>query len=138
MALNKQNLVSIGLRTTEKQRQITSAGGKASGIARRAKSERKKELLATFGAEPITAEKLREIDALLLNMTNEQLRKVAADERMQTFLRRRARLLLQPDDDKAFEVSERLIDRVAGKPKQQVDAQLSAVQPVVVKDDGLD
>lgn len=138
MAPNEQNLRPQTTRTKEEQRRIAVMGGKASGVARRVKSERKKDLLATFGAEPITADKLREIDALLLNMTNEQLRKVAADERLQTFLRRRARLLLQPDDEKAFEVSERLIDRVAGKPKQQVDAQLSAAQPVVIKDDGLD
>lgn len=34
---NEQNLVSIGDRTTEEQRAITSAGGKASGVARRRK-----------------------------------------------------------------------------------------------------
>ncbi len=136
--MNEQNLTAKPIQSTEEAVRKGRAGGKASGAVRRANAERRKDLLATFGAEPITADKLREIDALLLNMTNDQLRKVAADERLQTFLRRRARLLLQPDDDKAFEVSERLIDRVAGKPKQQVDAQLSAAQPVIVKDDGLD
>lgn len=34
---NEQNLVSIGDRTTEEQRAITSAGGKASGVTRRRK-----------------------------------------------------------------------------------------------------
>ena len=34
---NDKNLVSIGDRTTEEQRRITSAGGRASGVARRRK-----------------------------------------------------------------------------------------------------
>ena len=34
---NEKNLVSIGDRTTSEQREITSAGGKASGVARRRK-----------------------------------------------------------------------------------------------------
>lgn len=34
---NERNLVSIGDRTTEEQRAITSAGGKASGVTRRRK-----------------------------------------------------------------------------------------------------
>ncbi len=34
---NEQNLVSIGDRTTEEQREIQSAGGRASGVSRRRK-----------------------------------------------------------------------------------------------------
>ena len=41
MAINKQNLVSIGDRTTEEQREICSKGGKASGAARRKKRDAK-------------------------------------------------------------------------------------------------
>lgn len=39
MANNEQNLVPMNRRTKEEQRKISSAGGKASGKARRAKKQ---------------------------------------------------------------------------------------------------
>ena len=38
---NEKNLISIGDRTTEEQREITSAGGRASGVSRRRKKSLK-------------------------------------------------------------------------------------------------
>lgn len=43
---NNSNLKSIGDRTTEEQRRITTMGGKASGEARRRRKTLKEELLA--------------------------------------------------------------------------------------------
>ena len=42
---NTENLVSLADRTTEEQRAIASAGGKASGVARRKRKTLKEELL---------------------------------------------------------------------------------------------
>lgn len=136
--MNEQNLVTQAQRTPEERKRIARMGGKRKAEVWVAAKQRQKDLCAIMQEKPIESDLLRTIDAILLNMTNAQLKGVAENEELPTYARRRARLLLQPDDKEAFEVSERLIDRVAGKPKQQVDAQLSAAQPVIVKDDGLD
>lgn len=54
---NPENLVSIGDRTTEEQRKITSNGGKASGEARRKKRSMKSaaKLLLSMGTNDIKA-----------------------------------------------------------------------------------
>lgn len=56
MAKNKNNLVSIGDRTTEEQREITSKGGKASGAARRRKKTMKDTMLY-FLSQPAAVSK---------------------------------------------------------------------------------
>lgn len=129
--MNNQNLTATPIRSTEEAVNKGRAGGIASGKARRAKAQRMKDLFAAFGVEPIAAETIKQADAVLLAMTNEQLKAVAENAKMPTYMRRRARLLLQPDDDKAFDVSEKLIDRVAGKPKQQVEADVK--QPPILQ-----
>ena len=53
---NEQNLVSIGDRTTEEQRAITSAGGKASGVTRRRKRSMR-EAAEYYLSLPVTDQK---------------------------------------------------------------------------------
>ena len=53
---NEQNLISIGDRTTEEQRSITTAGGIASGVARRRKRSLK-EAADLFLALPVADQK---------------------------------------------------------------------------------
>ena len=49
--MNNKNLISIGSRTTEEQRKITSKGGIASGKARREKRQLKEELLLLLNTD---------------------------------------------------------------------------------------
>lgn len=50
---NKENLISIGDRTTEKQREITTKGGKRSGEVRR-ENKTLREIAKIIGEKPIT------------------------------------------------------------------------------------
>ena len=53
---NEKNLISIGDRTTNEQRDITSAGGRASGVSRRRKKSLK-EAADTFLSLPVSNQK---------------------------------------------------------------------------------
>lgn len=129
--MNNENLTAPPIRSTEEAVKKGKAGGIASGKVRREKAQRLKDLFSAFGVEPIASDTLKQADAILLAMTNEQLKAMAENVKMPTYMRRRARLLLQPDDEKAFDVSERMIDRVAGKPKQAIEADMK--QPPIVQ-----
>lgn len=129
--MGENNLIPQSERTKEEQRVIARAGGIASGIARREKRDRVRTLMAAFNVEPLDAEIVRELDATLLAMTNSQLQKVAQNAGMPTYVKRRARLLMEGkrDDMDAFDIAERMLDRAFGKPKQAVDLGMAQAPP---------
>lgn len=139
--MNNSNLVPMGAQTESKQREIARNGGIASGIAKRQKKEARKmaaALLENFVDRPITAALIKEMNARLLAMTDDQLQAVIADNDLPTYARTCAQLLAQPDKIKAFEVSEKMIDRAFGKTKQEIDTKMFSFSPVILMDDGLD
>lgn len=72
---NEQNLISIGNRTTSEQRNITSAGGVASGVARRRKKSLK-EAADLFLSLPVADQKQ------LNKMAKQGIEKEDADNQM--------------------------------------------------------
>ena len=133
--MNEQNLFpnkDTQFRAGAEQVEIARAGGIASGIARRAKSERLRLWLERLQVEPMTKEEADEMDAALLAMTRKQLEKLVEDEAYPASVRRRARLLILRDDEKALHASEVLRDRVFGKPKQVNDIDLQQAPPIAL------
>lgn len=86
----------------------------------------------------MTKDKVKEIDALLLAMNNEDLKKVAGDSSLPTYMRRRARMLMKDDDYAAVDMSEKMMDRAFGKPKQELDADLSGTGPIILMDNHIE
>lgn len=132
--MNEKNLIPNERRTPNERRMNASKAGKASGEARR----RRADLRAAFGVEPLTKEKMKEADAVLLNMNEEELRKMSDDKNAPTYLRRRARLLLNKSDAVAVDVAEKMLDRAFGKPRQEIDADVHSEVPIRVMNDHLD
>ena len=132
--MNEKNLIPNNRRTESERRAMAVQGGKASGEARR----RRAELRLAFGVEPLTKEKMKEADAVLLNMNEAELRKMSDDKNAPTYLRRRARLLLNKSDAVAVDVAEKMLDRAFGKPRQEIDADIRADVPIRLMDDHLD
>jgi len=129
------NLKPLNTRTKEEQREIARAGGRASGIARREKKSAKDALLAIFNTEPLSPEDEEDISRRLLNANTAQLRAVAANDDLPVYIRRRARLLMAKEDEKAVDMAERILDRAYGKPKQKTElvADLQARRTPVFK-----
>lgn len=134
--MNANNLIPNEARTPSERRLNAQKAGIASGKARREKSQRLKDLFAAFGVEPLTKELMQEADAVLLAMSDEQRSAFAKNEAMPVYMRRRARLLGAQDDEKAFETSERMLDRAFGKPKQTNDVELKETPPIQIVDAG--
>ena len=133
--MNEQNLIPNSERTPSELKEQTRRAGIASGKARREKAQRIKDLLAAFDVEPIDPKLARDADSVLLAMTNRELKRIADDENAPTYMRRRARLLLQKDDEKAFDVSEKMLDRAFGKPKQALDMGIEQKPPITILPD---
>lgn len=108
-----------------------SEAGKKSGEVRRAKGERIAAILAAFSNKPLSSEEAELIDRHLLTMTDDELRRFASDENKPVEMRRRARMLLQPNDDVAFDAGERLRDRAFGKPRQKNEVSVTDAPPIV-------
>lgn len=124
---------------SEKAVESGRIGGRASGEAKREKKARREVILGLFRSEPLSPEDDQLFSQLLLNATNDELREIATNNELPTYMRRRARLLVGQDDDKAVDMAERILDRAFGKPtqKQEVDAKFKDMQPVVVADFGI-
>ena len=133
MSKGHENLRPQNTRTKEEQREVARMGGKASAAARK----RTAELRAAFGVEPLTKEKMKEADAVLLAMNEEQLRKVAEDKHEAVYLRRRARVLMSQSDEKSVNIAECMLDRAFGKPRQEIEADLTTNGPVWLMDNHL-
>lgn len=126
-------------RAGAEQVEIARAGGRASGVARREKKARREAILAILKAEPLSPEDEEDFSRRLLNATKDELLEIAKNEELPSYIRRRARLLVGNDDEKAVDMAERILDRAYGKPKQktELDASIKDLQPVVVADFGL-
>lgn len=137
--MNDENLIPQNKRTKSERREIARAGGIASGKARKERADKKAALLAILNTEPLSPEDEEDISRRLLNASEEKLTEIAFDKSLPVYIRRRARLLMAKDDDKAVDMAERILDRAYGKPKQktEVDARLKDLQPVVVADFGI-
>lgn len=137
--MNDNNLIPQNKRTESERRKIARAGGIASGKARKEKAEHKAALLAILKAAPLSPEDEEDISRRLLNATQDQLTEIAVNKDLPVYIRRRARLLMSKDDEKAVDMAERILDRAYGKPKQktELDATLKDMQPVVVATFGL-
>lgn len=137
--MNDENLIPLSKRTKSEQRAIARAGGLASAKAAKERADKKAALLAILNTEPLSPEDEEDISRRLLNASEEKLTEIAFDKSLPVYIRRRARLLMAKDDDKAVDMAERILDRAYGKPKQktEVDARLKDLQPVVVADFGI-
>lgn len=126
-------------RAGAEQVEIARAGGRASGVARREKKARREAILAILKAEPLSPEDEEDFSRRLLNATKDELLEIAKNDELPSYIRRRARLLVGNDDEKAVDMAERILDRAYGKPKQktELDASIKDLQPVVVADFGL-
>lgn len=135
MADKKDNLITQNMRSKKERTEISRKGGRASGEARR----KKRDFREAFGIEPMTKDKVKEMDTLLLAMNEQQLREVADDKSLPVYMRRRARRLIQKDDDVAVMMSEAMMDRAFGKPKQEVEADVTNRGGIAVQviEDGL-
>ena len=114
--MNDNNLIPQSKRTMSERREIARAGGIASGRARKKKAEHKAVLLAILKTEPLSPEDEEDISRRLLNATQDQLTEIAVNKDLPVYIRRRARLLMSKDDEKAVDMAERILDRAYGKP----------------------
>lgn len=127
-------------KTGAKQVEIARAGGIASGVAKRQKKAMREMIVEKFrNGEPLTAECEELFAQLLLSAPQAVLEEIATDKELPVYIRRRARLMMSKDDEKAVDMIERVLDRAFGKPKQktEMDARLKDMQPVVVADFGI-
>lgn len=131
----EQNMRELGALTQFKSGEIAAERGRAGGHKKGENAQRRRDLLALFGVEPLSAAMVKTADSVLLAMNTEQLKVLAADEDMPVYLRRRARLLLQQDDSASFETAERMLDRAFGKPKQAVVMDVAQKPPIMVLPD---
>ncbi|MBR1564758.1 MAG: hypothetical protein IJ650_05365 [Paludibacteraceae bacterium] len=133
--MNEENLITP---SASQAREFGRRGGIASGMARRRKAQRVADIIAAFGVEPITRELVKKSACLLLAMNEENLRGVARNEKMPVYMRTQASLLLSSDEETAFNVSERLLDRAFGKPRQYIDPELPQPPLIQVLDLGIE
>ncbi len=110
-------------------------GGLVTAARRREDKQRRADLMALFKVEPLSAELVRNAYSVLLAMNVKQLTELAKNENMPIFLRRKARLLLQQDDILASEVTETMLDRAFGKPKQALDMGIAQKPPITILPD---
>lgn len=110
-------------------------GGLVTAARRREDKQRRADLMALFKIEPLSAELVRNAYSVLLAMNVKQLTELAKNENMPIFLRRKARLLLQQDDILASEVTETMLDRAFGKPKQALDMGIAQKPPITILPD---
>lgn len=134
MATGDINKVNAA-RTREQRVEGARKAGQASGVARR----KKRDFREAFGIEPMTKDKVKEMDTLLLAMNEQQLREVADDKSLPVYMRRRARRMIAKDDFSAVMMSEAMMDRAFGKPKQEVEADVTNRGGIAVQviEDGL-
>lgn len=100
---------------------------------RKQNNDRLNVLKASFGVEPLTQQESDEYDRILLAMTLKQLKETAQRDDIPLALRNRARLLIG-EAMEAFNVDERMRDRVFGKPVQRVDANVQQAPPPTIAD----
>lgn len=110
-------------------------GGLVTAARRREDKQRRADLMALFKVEPLSAELVRNAYSVLLAMNVKQLTELAKNENMPIFLRRKARLLLQQDDILASDVTETMLDRAFGKPKQALDMGIAQKPPITILPD---
>ena len=130
--MNEQNLVPNTERTPSERQTIARNAGIASGIARRERKHAVATLFAAFKVEPIDPQTLRDADAVLLAMTPDQLSEFTKRKDVPAEMIRRARLLLNADDEIARDMGEKMRDRVMGKPRQAMDVEVEACPPPVI------
>ena len=130
--MNEQNLVPNTERTPSERQTIARNAGIASGIARRERKHAVATLFAAFKVEPINPQTLRDADAVLLAMTPDQLSEFTKRKDVPAEMIRRARLLLNADDEIARDMGEKMRDRVMGKPRQAMDVEVEACPPPVI------
>ena len=122
-------------RSSEERAKVAKMGGQARAEQRR----RVRDFREAFGIEPMTKDKVKEMDTLLLAMNEQQLREVADDKSLPVYMRRRARRMIAKDDFSAVMMSEAMMDRAFGKPKQEVEADVTNRGGIAVQviEDGL-
>lgn len=129
---NINNLKPVTLRSKEEARELSRKGGKASGIARRAKKERNAAMLALLNVAPLTKADADMIDRALLSLNKNELLKIANNNKYPQDVCVRAALLASDDKAQAMEMAERMRDRVFGKPKQAVDVAVDNTPPASI------
>jgi len=89
------------------------------------KADRIGRFLSLVKAKPLSREELEKIDAALLTMTREELQGIINDASQPIIVQSRAQMILNPKT--SFDGTERMVDRLYGKPtqKQQVEGDMN-------------
>ena len=127
-----ENLVPFTFRSKEEVRKINRKGGIASGITRRKKKDKAAAIAALLQSAPITKQDADLMDKALLLMSEEELKKVAANKELPQDVRTKAALLSSEDMQLRIETADRMRDRVFGKPRQAVDLAVDDTPPASV------